>query len=109
MLLPYEADNYYARSSGILVECLAAGIPVVVPSATWLSRQFIREVYRHQESLHQAMKSTEFFSDSEILWKRHNSEVSPFVNGELLRRFLQLDCDLHIGLIDAFQKHHAAR
>jgi hypothetical protein len=84
MLLPYEADNYYARSSGILVECLAAGIPVVVPSATWLSRQFIREVYRHQESLHKAMKATEYFSDSEILWKRNNSEVSPFVNGELI-------------------------
>ncbi len=84
MLLPYEAENYYARSSGILVECLAAGIPVVVPSATWLSRQFIREVYRHQESLHKAMKTTEYFSDSEILWKRHNSEVSPFVNGELI-------------------------
>jgi hypothetical protein len=84
MLLPYDADNYYARSSGILVECLAAGIPVVVPSATWLSRQFIREVYRHQESLQKAMKSTEYFSDSEILWKRNNSEVSPFVNGELI-------------------------
>lgn len=84
MLLPYEPSNYYARSSGILVECVAAGIPVVVPSATWLSRQFIREVYRHQESLRRAMNTTEYFSDSEISWKRQNSDVTPFVNGELI-------------------------
>jgi hypothetical protein len=38
-LLPYERNDYSARSSGILAESLAAGIPVIVPAGTWLSRQ----------------------------------------------------------------------
>ncbi|MGC1928719.1 MAG: glycosyltransferase, partial [Candidatus Nitrosopolaris sp.] len=83
-LLPYDRDNYFARSSGILVECLAAGIPVVVPSATWLSRQFVLEIYRHHRSLYEDMKVNEYLADSELLWKRHNSEITPFVNRELI-------------------------
>jgi hypothetical protein len=83
MLMPYHPDNYYARSSGILVECLAAGIPVVVPAATWLSRQFIHEVYRHQESLQKNMNVIQHFSESDITWKRWNSDLSPLANGEL--------------------------
>jgi glycosyltransferase involved in cell wall biosynthesis len=39
VLLPYLAEFYRARSSGILVQVLAAGKPVVVPSGTWLSSQ----------------------------------------------------------------------
>ena len=39
MLLPYNRHDYHARSSGILAESLAAGIPVIVPAGTWLSRQ----------------------------------------------------------------------
>ena len=39
VLLPYLPEFYRARSSGILVQVLAAGKPVVVPADTWLSRQ----------------------------------------------------------------------
>jgi hypothetical protein len=39
VLLPYLPEFYRARSSGILVQALAAGKPVVVPSHTWLSSQ----------------------------------------------------------------------
>ena len=38
-LLLYDPMNYYARSSGILAESLAAGIPVIVPAGTWMSGQ----------------------------------------------------------------------
>jgi len=44
-LLMYDADKYYARCSGILVEFLSAGVPVITPSDCWLSRQF--EARRH--------------------------------------------------------------
>ncbi len=54
-LLPYERNAYRARSSGILAESLAAGIPVIVPAGTWLSRQLLLggkdgypETFRHQ-------------------------------------------------------------
>ncbi|MBI4902062.1 MAG: glycosyltransferase [Acidobacteria bacterium] len=49
VLLLYDRDNYYARSSGILVEALSLGIPVVAPTGTWLTRQFLAPVYRHYQ------------------------------------------------------------
>lgn len=50
-LLPYLRSNYLARSSGVLIEYLSAGIPVIVPSNTWLSAQFEKCVYAHQRTL----------------------------------------------------------
>ncbi len=38
-LLPYDARRYYARCSGVLVEMLAAGVPVIVPAGCWLGDQ----------------------------------------------------------------------
>ena len=37
VLLPYNAKDYRRRSSGVLIEALAAGKPVVVPENSWLS------------------------------------------------------------------------
>lgn len=39
VLLPYRGDLYRRRSSGILVQALAAGKPVVVPEDSWLSEE----------------------------------------------------------------------
>ena len=39
ILLPYQPQAYRSRSSGILVQALAAGKVVVVPSGTWLSSE----------------------------------------------------------------------
>lgn len=50
-LLPYLRSNYYARSSGVLIEYLSAGIPVIVPSNTWLAAQFEKHVHAYQRSL----------------------------------------------------------
>jgi glycosyltransferase involved in cell wall biosynthesis len=38
-LFLYDGRRYYTRCSGVLVEMLACGIPVIVPAASWLSRQ----------------------------------------------------------------------
>ena len=38
-LLPYRKQTYYARTSGPLVESIAAGIPLIVTDETWLSEQ----------------------------------------------------------------------
>ena len=51
MLLPYREDLYYARSSGVLIESLAAGIPVVVPATSWLGKQFADPAYRYLADL----------------------------------------------------------
>jgi hypothetical protein len=34
VVLPYDVQNYRARGSGILMECLALGVPVAAPLGT---------------------------------------------------------------------------
>jgi hypothetical protein len=55
-LLCYDPLNYYARSSGILVESLAVGIPVIVPGGCWLARQFLERYVEEVESLRNRTK-----------------------------------------------------
>jgi glycosyltransferase involved in cell wall biosynthesis len=51
-LFLYRSRKYYARCSGVLLEMLACGIPVVVPAASWLSRQIAPLVYEHLDLMH---------------------------------------------------------
>jgi hypothetical protein len=44
ILIPYDQDNYAARSSGVFAEALAAGKPTVVTRGTWMAT--ILEPYR---------------------------------------------------------------
>lgn len=46
-LFLYDSWRYYARCSGILVEMLSAGVPVVVPAGCWLAEQIAPRVYEH--------------------------------------------------------------
>jgi hypothetical protein len=46
-LLLYDSKTYYARCSGILVEMLTAGVPVIVPAGCWLSEQIAEANYQH--------------------------------------------------------------
>ena len=39
VVLPYDARSYAGRSSGVFAEALAAGIPLVAPEGTWMSRR----------------------------------------------------------------------
>jgi glycosyltransferase involved in cell wall biosynthesis len=39
VVIPYLPDCYAVRSSGVLVESLAAGKPVVVPAKSWMANQ----------------------------------------------------------------------
>ena len=55
-LLLYLRENYYARTSGVLLEYLSAGIPVIVPANTWLSTQFARSTADYQKRIVRQMK-----------------------------------------------------
>lgn len=70
-LLLYDPENYYARSSGILVESLAAGMPVIVPAASWLARQFLAERYAWLDSLRDQLPVLHSLSASQLRWRRH--------------------------------------
>lgn len=43
LLIPYDENNYYARSSGIFTEALIAGVPVVYPAKSWMGRELLDE------------------------------------------------------------------
>ena len=50
-LFLYDSQQYFARCSGILVEMLSAGVPVVVPAGCWMADQIAEQIYRHVEQL----------------------------------------------------------
>lgn len=50
-LLLYDSDEYFARCSGILVELLAAGVPVIGPAGCWLGEQIERANHGYLQNL----------------------------------------------------------
>ncbi|MGB8691996.1 MAG: hypothetical protein WCD08_00620 [Steroidobacteraceae bacterium] len=48
-LLLYDGARYYARCSGVLLEMLGAGVPVLVPAGSWLSEQIAEQTQLHLE------------------------------------------------------------
>ncbi|QDU96944.1 glycosyltransferase family protein [Lignipirellula cremea] len=50
-LFLYDGRRYYARCSGVLVEMLAAGVPVITPAGCWLAEQFAEASRDHYQQL----------------------------------------------------------
>ena len=65
-LLLYDPNNYYARSSGIFAESLGLGIPCVVPSGTWMSRQLLAETYKYHVLLREEMRLIRAYDHEEL-------------------------------------------
>lgn len=51
LLVPYDENNYYARSSGVFAEALVAGVPVVYPAKSWMGRELLEENIKYCELL----------------------------------------------------------
>lgn len=51
ILILYDSDCYSARSSGVFVEAMMAGKPVVVPAGTWMSKQLTPYIVAYHKSL----------------------------------------------------------
>jgi len=45
-LMIYESERYYTRCSGVLLEMLCSGVPVIVPAGSWLAEQIAEENQR---------------------------------------------------------------
>ncbi len=67
-LLLYNADDYYARLSGILVEQLAAGIPVIVPAGCWLAEQLAEPNWQHLDRLRRDLPALQHIPASDWSW-----------------------------------------
>jgi hypothetical protein len=70
ILLPYDKQAYYAGSSGILAEALAAGVPVIVPEGIWMAKQFAEETRRHHEGLRESMRTLDTLYPNQLRWQR---------------------------------------
>lgn len=69
ILLPYDREIYYAGSSGILAEALAAGVPVVVPQGLWMTRQLMEPVFHYHNSLKTQLVVLESVQGLELAWQ----------------------------------------
>jgi hypothetical protein len=84
-LLLYEPLSYYARSSGILAESLAVGIPVIVPSGCWLSRQFLERYAEYVESLSHSMQPLKTYTLASIAWYGEQGQTAKPKSGGVLQ------------------------
>ncbi len=50
-LMLYDSTRYYARCSGVLLEMLCAGVPVLVPAGGWLADQIEFENQRYLDEV----------------------------------------------------------
>jgi glycosyltransferase involved in cell wall biosynthesis len=77
ILVPYDCDSYYARSSGVFAEALAAGIPVVSSNKSWMSQELLhlnQEYYRmllETESILQSIPFVDLEQGSELQIQPH--------------------------------------
>lgn len=88
-LLLYDRQNYYARSSGALAECLGAGIPVVVPSASWLSAQIQPAVTSYQLSLWKKHTDQQLACKKQSAWG--NTSILSRIKSILLHTTLKIN------------------
>lgn len=68
IILPYDRLNYFARSSGILAEALAAGIPVLIPAGCWMARQFHKKTYEYHISLKDSLRTVSTIYQKKFRW-----------------------------------------
>jgi len=68
-LLLYDSTRYYARCSGVLLEMLSAGVPVIVPGGCWLSEQIHDENQRHLREIAANTTALTHISGADMTWK----------------------------------------
>jgi glycosyltransferase involved in cell wall biosynthesis len=68
-LFLYDSRRYYTRCSGVLLEMLSAGVPVIVPAGCWLSAQIAEEVSSHLDALLPSLSTVKHLSAAEAGWR----------------------------------------
>ena len=83
-LLLFDRDNYYARSSGTLVECKQVAMPIIVPAASWLSEKIVVKNYQYLSELENKLTIIEKCKGDELTWKHKTGrDVNQMQDGEL--------------------------
>jgi hypothetical protein len=84
MLIPYDPGRYYARSSGVLVEALTAGIPVIVPGGSWMADQIQAESRTYHLRLASSAPKVRTVAGSSLTWRNRSGPASRPYRGEIL-------------------------
>jgi hypothetical protein len=71
VVIPYAAEPYYARSSSVLVEALSAGLPVVVPAASWMGDFIQSETSQYHEML---LRKIPARGEPDYCWRRKSGQ-----------------------------------
>lgn len=78
-LLLYDSTRYYARCSGVLLEMLSAGVPVIVPGGCWLSEQIHDENQRHLRDIASGRALSHIGSEA-LSWQSQSTNGSGAVS-----------------------------
>jgi hypothetical protein len=68
-LLMYDPLPYHARISGVMVELLGAGVPVIVPAGCALADQIAEPIFAHQEKLRDRHPVVANVATAQLDWK----------------------------------------
>ncbi len=68
-LLLYDADQYYARCSGVMVEMLKAGVPVIVPAGCWMAEQINESIFAYRDQLCEGARIVQRMTSAEVDWE----------------------------------------
>ncbi|MCH8342449.1 MAG: glycosyltransferase [Planctomycetes bacterium] len=79
VLITYDRDEYYARSSGIFAEALVAGLPVIVPSGSWMSLQLNDAIHEYHNRLVSNSSLYSELSPDQLQWRDDNApDAQPY-------------------------------
>ncbi len=54
-LLLYDSQRYYVRCSGVLVEMLSVGVPVIATAGCWMAEQLAEPIFQHVDRLAESL------------------------------------------------------
>ena len=68
-LLLYDSDQYYARCSGVMVEMLKAGVPVIVPAGCWMAERIAEQIFVHRDQICETTPLAARLTPAEADWE----------------------------------------
>jgi len=73
-LLLYDAEQYFARCSGVMVEMLKASVPVIVPAGCWMAEQIAEPIYAHRDRLCQTTPVAARLTAADVDWEANGAQ-----------------------------------
>ena len=83
-LLPYDAEHYHTRCSGVVVEMLSAAVPIIVPPGCWMADQIGEAIAEHQQAMRKTLDVVESLSLGQVHCSRR-LQTPEAIHGDALK------------------------